>query len=169
NCVIAANGQSGISGGKPTIVNCTIVANEGFGISCISPAVTDSIVYYNGYVGDLAQIDSTATVSYSDIEGGWPGEGNIDAVPCFAELGYWDLGTSLEDASDDIWIRGDYHLRSQAGRWEPAGKSWVQDLITSPCIDAGNPAADCSAEPMPNGGCINIGAHGGTPQASKSR
>jgi len=168
NCVIAANGQNGISGGKPTIVNCTIVANEGFGVSCMEPAIANSIVYYNGYVTSLAQIDGAAAVSYSNIEGGWSGQGNIDEVPCFAELGYWDLGTSLEDASDDIWIRGDYHLRSQAGRWNAAGSCWVQDLVTSPCIDAGNSAADCSAETMPNGGCINIGAYGGTPQASQS-
>ncbi|UCE46929.1 MAG: right-handed parallel beta-helix repeat-containing protein, partial [Phycisphaerales bacterium] len=168
NCVIAASGRSGISGGKPTIVNCTVVANEGFGISCISPAVTDSIVYYNGYVANLAQIDGAATVSYSDIEGGWPGEGNIDAVPCFAELGYWDLGTSLEDASDDIWVRGDYHLRSQAGRWDPNNQSWVQDVVTSPCIDAGNPDTDWTAEPSPNGRCINMGAYGATSEASMS-
>lgn len=168
NCVVEANGQNGISGGKPTIINSTLVANEGFGISCIEPVITDSIIYYNGYVTGLAQIDGTATVTYSDIEGGRPGEGNIDAEPCFAELGYWDLGGSLEDAGDDTWIRGDYHLRSQAGRWNPGILRWVQDLITSPCIDAGNPAADCSAEPTPNGECINMGAHGGTPQASKS-
>jgi parallel beta-helix repeat protein len=169
NCAIAANGQSGISGGKPTVVNCTIVANEGFGVSCLEATIADSIVYYNGYVGSLAQIDGTASVTYSDIEGGWSGEGNIDEAPCFAELGYWDLGSSLADASDDTWVRGDYHLRSQAGRWDPEGSHWVQDLITSPCIDAGNPAADCAAaEPMPNGGCMNMGAYGGTPQASKS-
>lgn len=168
NCVIDANGQNGISGGKPTIFNCTIAANERFGVSSIEPTIADSIIYYNGYFASLAQIEGTAAVTYSDVEGGWPGQGNIDAIPCFAELGYWDLGTSLDDASDDIWIRGDYHLRSQAGRWDPTRSRWVQDLVTSPCIDAGDPAADYAAEPMPNGGCINMGAHGGTPQASKS-
>jgi hypothetical protein len=36
---------------------------------------------------------------------------------------------------------GDYHLKSQAGRWDPNSGSWVKDANTSPCIDAGNPAA----------------------------
>ena len=43
----------------------------------------------------------------------------------------------------------DYHL-----------KSW------SPCIDAGNPTSDFSREPEPNGGRIDIGAYGNTPEAT---
>jgi hypothetical protein len=39
---------------------------------------------------------------------------------------------------------------------------------TSPCIDAGDPNSDWSAEPWPNGKRINMGAYGGTEQASKS-
>jgi hypothetical protein len=45
---------------------------------------------------------------------------------------------------------------------------WVLDEVTSPCIDAGDPAADYSNEPAPNGGRINIGAYGGTAYASMS-
>jgi len=169
NCVIAANGQNGISGGMPMIANCTIVANGAFGVSGIAPTIADSIIYYNGLDAGSGQIDgATAAVSYSNIQGGWPGEGNMDAEPCFAELGYWNPGRSPDDLSDDFWVPGDYHLRSQAGRWDPALRDWVQDVIASPCIDAGNPDSDCSAEPTPNGGRINVGTHGGTPQASKS-
>ncbi len=38
----------------------------------------------------------------------------------------------------------------------------------SPCIDAGDPAADPGEEPDDNGGRINQGAFGGTPQATRS-
>jgi len=38
----------------------------------------------------------------------------------------------------------------------------------SPCIDAGDPEDDYAEEPEPNGGVINIGAYGGTPQATLS-
>ncbi|MEA3226966.1 MAG: hypothetical protein U9Q07_13530, partial [Planctomycetota bacterium] len=169
NCVVAANGGDGISGGMPTVANCTIVANGAYGVSCIEPTVTDSIVYYNGLDTALAQIEGDLiTVSYSDIQGGWPGEGNIDAVPCFAELGFWNLGDLLDDVSDDFWVPGDYHLRSQAGRWDPSSQSWIQDVITSSCIDAGSPESDWTAESAPNGERINLGAFGGTPQASMS-
>ncbi len=38
----------------------------------------------------------------------------------------------------------------------------------SPCIDTGDPASDYSNEPEPNGGRINIGAYGGTAEATTS-
>jgi len=44
---------------------------------------------------------------------------------------------------------GDFHL----GSW-------------SPCIDAGDPSFDFSNEPEPNGGCVNIGVYGNTPEAA---
>ena len=46
---------------------------------------------------------------------------------------------------------------------------WVVDAVHSPCIDAGDPADGCSLEPLPNGGRINMGAYGNTPEASKPR
>ena len=59
-------------------------------------------------------------------------------------------------------------MRSQAGRWDPVSESWVQDDVTSPCIDAGDPNSPIGHEPFPNGGIINMGAYGGTAEASKS-
>ncbi len=60
----------------------------------------------------------------------------------------------------------DYHLKSKAGRWN--GSCWVNDNITSPCIDAGYLFSDYSNEPEPNGNRINIGWDGNTWYASKS-
>jgi hypothetical protein len=65
-------------------------------------------------------------------------------------------------------VDGDYHLKSQAGRYDPNSRSWVVDEVTSPCIDAGDPMAPIMHEPFPNGGNINMGAYGGTGEASKS-
>ena len=63
---------------------------------------------------------------------------------------------------------GDYHLKSQAGRWEPTTQVWTFDNVTSLCIDAGDPSSPIGLEPFPNGGIINMGAYGGTEEASKS-
>jgi hypothetical protein len=41
-------------------------------------------------------------------------------------------------------------------------------LSTSPCVNAGDPFADYSLEPAPNGGRINIGTYGGTVEATSS-
>ena len=42
------------------------------------------------------------------------------------------------------------------------------DDVTSLCIDAGDPNSPIGDEPFPNGGIINMGAYGGTGEASKS-
>ncbi len=105
-------------------------------------------------------------IDYSLLASPWHGlgEGNIDADPCFASPGLWDPnGVPLTSAGAE-----DYHLKSQAGRWSPALQEWVLDETTSPCIDAGDPNSPVAEEPVPNGGRVNLGAHGGTAQASKS-
>ncbi len=42
------------------------------------------------------------------------------------------------------------------------------DDVTSPCIDAGDPNSDWTGETWPHGGRINMGAYGGTREASMS-
>jgi len=146
--------------GVQTLTNCTFSGNSaemGGGaiyLDYSSPTVTNCILWGNtASSGEQIYNDGTSspTVTYSDLKGGWPGLGNIDADPCFV------------DANN-----GDHHLKSQAGRWEPESESWVLDDITSPCIDAGDPMSPIGPEPFPNGGRINMGAYGGTLEASKS-
>jgi hypothetical protein len=96
------------------------------------------------------------------------GLGTIEADPLFADPGYWDPNGTADDPNDDFFVEGDYHLKSQGGRWEPASESWVLDEVTSPCIDAGDPNSPVGDEPVPNGGRINMSAYGGTIEASKS-
>ncbi|MBN1362134.1 MAG: right-handed parallel beta-helix repeat-containing protein [Sedimentisphaerales bacterium] len=112
-------------------------------------------------------------VTYSNIEGGYPGPGNIDVEPEFVRPGYWADPNDLdvEVGSDDpqaVWVMGDYHLQSQAGHWDRDAETWVFDDVTSPCIDAGDPNGFLGQEPFPNGGYVNMGAYGGTQEASRS-
>ena len=152
NCVIAGN-KADRAGAlwrcRGEMSNCTIYGNSatdrGGGVYDSGSNITNCIIWGNG--DDLYKSSAT----YSCIEDGDPGEGNISAGPCFA------------DASN-----GDYHLKSQAGRWDPSSETWVIDSVTSPCIDAGDPMTPIGDEPFPNGGRINMGAYGGTIEASKS-
>ena len=88
--------------------------------------------------------------------------------PCFTDPGYWDPNNTQNDITDDFWVYGDYHLKSQAGRWNPNNQTWIQDDVTSPCIDTGDLNSPIDLEPFPNGGIVNMGAYGGTTEASKS-
>jgi hypothetical protein len=60
----------------------------------------------------------------------------------------------------------DYHLKSTAGRWN--GNTWINDSLSSPCIDAGYHSSDYSNEPEDNGDRINMGRYGNTEYASIS-
>jgi len=79
------------------------------------------------------------------------GPGNFDDDPLFADPD-----------------NRDFHLKSTGGRYHPATAQWVVDGEHSPCIDTGDPASPLGDEPMFHGRRINVGAYGGTAEASKS-
>src|SRR3990172_4589049 len=106
--------------------------------------VINSIVWGNGPKEVLAQGSIQPVITSTDVAGSWPGVGNVDTDPQFAMPGYWANPSDLTQAvaaSDPaaVWMPGDYHLMSQAGRWDPVVNAWVMDALTSPCIDAGDP------------------------------
>ena len=160
--------------------NCTFSGNRadrGNTLACDtsfsypSTVLIANCILRDGSSGIWNNDSSSIIITYSDIRGGWsgPGGNNIDADPCFADQGYWDDPCNTPgDFWDDVWIDGDYHLKSQASRWDANSESWVQDAVTSPCIDAGNPGCPLADEPAPNGNRRNMGAYGGTAEASKS-
>jgi parallel beta-helix repeat protein len=135
------------------VINSIIVGNwadaNGGGIYG-NPTITNCIIWNNNCPNE-PQISGMPNISYSDIQDGWLGIGNINVDPNFADVS-----------------SGDYHLKSQAGRWDPLKAGWIRDDVTSLCIDAGDPASPVGYEPFPNGGIINMGAYGGTAEASKS-
>lgn len=152
-------------------INCTFHENRAARGSAVS---TDGSVEFLNCIlrGPVPLVrlsyDSTrARLTYCDVSSGWPNEANFDLEPRFARPGYWAHAGTPNDANA-VWVEGDYHLKSQAGRWDPTAKTWVVDDVTSPCIDAGDPASPVGGEPSPNGARINMGAYGGTGEASKS-
>jgi hypothetical protein len=135
NCLIVGNCSS-LSGGaamfceqsSPVLLNCTLADNlnplgHGAGIYCVDSHLTvgNSIIWNNVPANILLQGNSTATISYSDVQGGFVGEGNFSSDPLFVAPGHWDdLGLS-----GPVWTPGDYQLA--------AG---------SPCIGAGDASND---------------------------
>jgi parallel beta-helix repeat protein len=186
NCIISNNHANRYGGGidcysqgNPKLTNCTLANNivepDGAGGAlCLwgsNVNVKNSIIWANkAEFGRQLYLHfaSNASVSYCDVEGGisgifavdsnvnW-GSGNIDIDPCFAVFD--------PNGDPNLW---DLHLQSEYGRWDSNSQSWVTDLNTSLCIDAGDPNSEWSDEPWPNGKRINLGAYGGTDEASKN-
>jgi predicted outer membrane repeat protein len=119
-------------GGEAIVINCTFANNSAtYGGGMYSshgckPNITNCIFWNNSASradGEISEDKySLTTVIYSNIQGGWLGPGNIDVDPCFAAPGYWDPNGTPDDANDDFWVDGDYHL-----------------LPDSPCINSGDP------------------------------
>ncbi len=171
NCIISHNrangpGQGGgidiVNCSEAVIINCTIAANEsgdGGGVYCWgSTAQVENCILWDNTASANSQIGfnsaSAVSVAYSNVQGGWQGDTNLDVDPDFAETDILEI--------DEF----DFHLLSEWGRWDPASGIWVNDNRTSPCIDAGNPEAGWGTETWPHGKRVNMGAYGATAQAS---
>jgi len=92
-----------INNASPIITNNTISGNSskksGGAIYCtknVSPTILNSILWSNT-PQEIKLYQVTITVTYSNIKGGWSGEGNIDDEPLFVDLD-----------------NGDYHLQADS-------------------------------------------------------
>jgi len=132
--------------------------------------------------------NTTAKLRIGNFDGTSPNyrpfDGNIDDVVIYARKlsteeiqNLYETGKDGKVMDDPLFADpagSDYHLKSERGRYRPVDPNhpvegyWLLDEVTSPCIDAGDPGLDASAEPTPNGGIVNIGAYGGTGYASRS-
>lgn len=100
-CLFAANaakegGAVVNTGGSPRFLNCTFASNHaslrsGGAVADHSGAVIENCIVWSNtaseghqsiYMGTYA----SSSVEHSDIEGGWPGTGNLDADPRFMNL-----------------------------------------------------------------------------------
>ncbi|MHC4691269.1 MAG: choice-of-anchor Q domain-containing protein [Planctomycetota bacterium] len=161
-CLFSGNSSSGSCGAiltrgsyhrqsHITLTNCTFFGNSGIdgnslvfdSHSSCPPSIVQltNCILWDGENPIWNNDASKISITYSNVQCGWPGEGNIDADPCFVELGFWD--------ADSVWVEGDYHL-----------------LPDSSCIDAGDPnyiagpnETDLDGRPRIIGGRIDMGAY----------
>jgi len=127
NCTFSGN--SAWEGGaiyndesSPTMVNCTFSGNmalaEGGGImnNGWSETMVSNCILWANVPDEIYVSTGTTTVNHSDVQGGYPGPGNINKDPLFVDA----------DGPDDVVGTNDDNLRLLSG---------------SPCIDAGDSTA----------------------------
>ena len=135
----SANAGGGIycNDSSPSLINVTISSNtaiysNGGGILCddnSNPSLTNCIMW-NDSPEEIYIESGSVTATYSDIQGGWAGTGNINEDPLFADP-----------------QNGDFHL------------TWmnfpIPDSTMSPCIDTGDPSSPLD----PDGTIADMGAY----------
>ena len=121
NCLITGNHSSSDGGGisnessnSPLILNCNIIGNTsdemGGGIATSTFYVLrmrNSIVWANTAASYPGIFADSALITYSDIQGGWPGEGNISQDPCFVNPFLEDYHLSPASPCIDTGAPGD--------------------------------------------------------------
>ena len=163
NCIFSGNSANQGGGmdnweySSPKLTNCTFSGNSaayrGGGMCSSNSNLTlTGCILWGDRPAEIYVRGGTAVITYSDVEGGWTGNGNIDADPCFVEPGYRDDNGTADYIYDDVWVEGDYHLRQ-----------------SSPCINAGDPnyiaepnETDLDGKPRIIGGRIDMGAYEAT-------
>jgi predicted outer membrane repeat protein len=198
DCVFRSNTCTARDGGgaihlgndsSPLLTNLLIYANQaknGGAIYCDGSrlvlrnlTITGNTALGKGaaiYLAGTNQMEISNTIIWNNAAHLSPSDnserlGNIES--CF--IRYSDI-----DTSSWMWISE--KISSTAGKAfdSGAGNCYADPLFVnpvqndftlafnSPCLDRGDPLADCSMEPQPNGGRINMGAFGGTVQATIS-
>ena len=138
-------------GGTATVINCIIWGD----------LTTQPITLADSSNTTIPDRGSHITVMYSDVKNGRAG---VSVSGTYSTVMWGDGNIN----ADPQFVDPNYHLKSQAGHWDQITKSWILDAVTSLCIDAGDPNSDWTAELWPHGKRINMGAYGGTPEASLS-
>lgn len=75
--------------------------------------VSNCIIWGNDLDGITDAGVSGLSVRYCDVQEVYVGLGNMSVDPCFVIDGYWHDPCTPSDGSDDVWVEGDYHLRSE--------------------------------------------------------
>ncbi|MHC1744626.1 MAG: MopE-related protein [Syntrophobacteraceae bacterium] len=112
NCLIVSN-RAGVTGGtggaihaesgSPRVINCTLSGNQALGANARGGAVANGggalITLVNSILwGDLQngapnEVDGAADISFSDVQGGHAGTGNVSVAPLFMDPlnGHYEL------------------------------------------------------------------------------
>ncbi len=125
NSLFAANNAAAFGGGffglaptAPSVLQCTFVGNiasngGGLATGFASTTSVGGCIFWGNLAVSNPQISGNTTAIFCDVQGGYPGMGNIDADPRFID----DRGADL------VPFSGDEDLRLSLG---------------SPCVDAGS-------------------------------
>ena len=154
NCIFTANGAAGQGGGISNVwsdlvaTHCTFSGNTAeisagaiMSMGVGSTTTVTNCILWSDVGGELDTGFATLLVTYSDIQGGWDGEGNIDADPLFTGAA------------------GDFHLAPgspciDAGTNDPPGGLPVTDIEGNPRPVDGNgdgvAVADMGAHELPS-------------------
>jgi hypothetical protein len=142
NCISEFSLKDGIRvlSTAPPVINATIANNSGYGMYCgtCSSQVLNAI-FWNNATGQInSNVSNWPEVGFSDIQGGYPGDGNIDLDPLFVDISQGDYllrqcspcidrGDPVEVLTAD-YREGDLAVAvNEVTNVEPGDLLWISD------------------------------------------
>ncbi len=170
NCAIIGNNADNNSGGgiyvyisSPSITNCTFAWNQAsygagfraqanYPYTSSRPVISNSIFYFDSGLQEIYGGNPT-TVTYSNVMGGFTGDGNIDEDPQFAAGGDFHLSASspcIDIASPDVapGIDLDEELRPQGNGYDMGADEFDGVPAPPPCKADLNKDGDVDASDL---------------------
>jgi hypothetical protein len=198
NLIVGNNTGMGLKDMSVPVIKFNTLVGNGIGVAVyegIAGRGSGKGAFSNGIIwgsvlADVVIVNANAdlsqtTFSYSCIQSGTyadsltagtagkplVGDGILTAAAGCADPGFAAPGVIPPPVSmvGTTFVVGDFHLKSPAGRYDPATMAYVTtDTTASPCLDKADPAAPFDLEPAPNGGRADLGVYGNAAESSKS-
>ena len=163
-----------------TTIACNICYGDGGAIYCYcysSPTIINSICWGDTvYVGSEIYVaeGSAVTVTYSDVQGGWPGQGNIDVDPMFAKPDWKDYrllwGSPCIDPGHPDSLDPDSTRKDMGAHFFNQSKTLVtymtpetDSLCPGDSLHVLYTLINCHDEPQPCGGIVEVTLPNGEP------
>lgn len=158
NCIISNNSASNVGGGiydnfKSKLTNCTITGNTashfgGGGMYCAvnCSALITNCIFWGDYPDEIFKAATHTTlpvITYSDIQGGHAGVGNIKANPLFVSPGTGDYSLQCESPCIDAGSGGGAPSHDIDGTSRPQDGGYdigAYESIAASCV-GGDPNA----------------------------
>ncbi|MFC1482192.1 DUF4215 domain-containing protein [Myxococcota bacterium] len=152
NSVFAYNTDSGGGGMHnyqncyPVVTNCTFYSNtasSGGGLmnENSSPIITNCVIWSNS-PESVVDLGSSSAVTYSNVQGGFPGGGNIDATPILLDPANYDfrlqpgspcIDSADGDAAPEFDIEGNSRFDDPASTNDGTGMCTYVDIGAYAC------------------------------------
>lgn len=129
------------------IRNNIVMAAGGVGLDVDAESQFGYDSDYNNYFATAGAVARQSGKTFADLY-----DWQVEAESDLNSLGVTSLHATLDDPVFVDLAKDDFHIVS-----------------SSTSIDAGDPLSDVSLEPSPNAGRVNLGAYGGTTQATTSQ
>ena len=156
NCLFADNVAAQDGGGfynwagDPTLANCTFWGNQAGGAGggmyeadLVGGATGSNLILWGNSPDAISDPGWETTISFSDVENGWPGGGNIDEIPFFVDAESGNFGLNRYSACDDA---GDNSALPPEYTTDLAGNSrHYDDAMVADTGNGGSPLVDMGA------------------------